>query len=70
MKWIKINNVDDLPNKDSNYYVHSKVDWHPFFRVDIFCGRLSNAVNNGKPIFTHYIEIIKPEPPDCLTKTQ
>lgn len=63
--WTKIESESDLPKEEGQYFVYSKVDWHPYFRIDIFTGKLSNAVHHvtGKPIFTHYQPIQKPQPP-------
>lgn len=64
-EWVPINCVGDLPNKEGYYFTFCKVDWHPFYRIDVFCGRLSNAVNHltGKPIYSHYAPIVLPQPP-------
>lgn len=63
--WISIESVDDLPKEEGQYFVYSKVDWHPYFRIDVFSGRLSNSIHHvtGKPIFSHYQPIEKPKPP-------
>lgn len=63
--WIKIESEDDLPKEEGQYFVFSKVDWHPYYRIDIFTGRLSNAIHHvtGKPIFTHYKPIVRPSKP-------
>jgi len=57
MGWLRIEpDGSNLPTTEGKYFVYSTVDWHPFYRTDVFCGRLSNAVHHvtGKPIFTHY----------------
>jgi len=63
--WVKIESENDLPIKEGSYFVYSKVDWGIGYRIDIFTGRLSNAINHEtrEPIFSHYQEIIKPKPP-------
>lgn len=69
-KWIEIVSVDDLPYNEGTYFVHSKTDYYPFYRIDVFCGRLSNAINHitNKPIFTHYQSIFKPTPPQIKSE--
>jgi len=63
--WIRIESEADLPKNEGCYFVYSLVNWSPGYRIDIFTGRLSNAVNTetGTPIFTHYQPIVKPKPP-------
>jgi len=55
----------NLPTEEGQYFVYSKVSWHPFYRMDIFTGRLSNSFNplTGNCVFTHYQPIVKPKPP-------
>jgi len=64
--WIRISeDGSNLPADEGKYFVYSTVDWHPFYRMDVFCGRLSNAVHHvtGKPIFTHYRPVVEhPKP--------
>lgn len=61
--WIKINSEDDLPKENGLYFTYSKTTWYPFYRIDVFTGRLSNSFENGKSCFTHYQPTIKPKPP-------
>ena len=63
--WIRIESETDLPKDEGQYFVYSKVDYAPFYRIDIFSGRLSNAIHHvtGNPIFSHYQPIIKPLKP-------
>ena len=62
--WIRIEeDGSNLPTDEGCYFVHSKVRWKPFYRIDIFTGRLTNSIENGKSIFTHYQPIVKPKPP-------
>ena len=61
--WIKIESEEDLPEETGIYFTFSKVSWKPFYRIDVFTGRLKNSFTNGISCFTHYQPIIKPEPP-------
>jgi hypothetical protein len=61
--WIKIESEKDLPEENGTYFTHSKTYYKPFFRVDVFCGRLRNSFQNGTSCFTHYQPIIKTKPP-------
>ena len=61
--WIKIESEEDLPTIEGSYFVFSKVNYKPYYRIDIFTGRLSNSFENGKSCFSHYQQIIKPQPP-------
>jgi len=61
--WIKIEREDDLPEESGIYFVFAKTWYKPFYRVDVFCGRLKNSFDNNKSCFTHYQPITKPQPP-------
>jgi hypothetical protein len=62
-KWIKIEKEEDLPEETGTYFTFSKVWWKPFYRIDVFTGRLKNSFTNGKSCFTHYQPIAKPNLP-------
>lgn len=62
-KWIKIEKEEDLPEETGTYFTYSKVWWKPFYRIDVFTGRLKNSFTDGKSCFTHYQQIIKPDLP-------
>lgn len=62
-KWIKIEKEEDLPEETGTYFTFSKVWWKPFYRIDVFTGRLKNSFTDGKSCFTHYQPIIKPDLP-------
>ena len=61
--WIRIESKEDLPKKNGSYFVYSRTNWHPFYRIYIFTGRLSNSFENGKSCFSHYQPIDLPKPP-------
>jgi len=62
-QWIKIEKEEDMPEENDNYFTKSETSYQPFYRVDIFCGRLRNSFTNGKSCFSHYQKITKPKPP-------
>lgn len=61
--WIKIESEEDLPKESGYFFTKSDVWWEPYYRIDIFCGKLSNSFENGKSCFTHYQPIVKPLKP-------
>lgn len=61
--WIKIESEDDLPKENGYFFTKSDVWWEPYYRIDVFCGKLANSFENGKSCFTHYQPIQKPKPP-------
>jgi hypothetical protein len=63
-KWVEITNKESVPDKEGLYFTMAKTNWHPFYRIDVFTGRLLNSFeDNGKSCFTHYQIITKPQPP-------
>lgn len=64
-KWIPIDSIKELPSEEANYLTLCKTDYPPYYRKDVFCGRLSNAVDakTGRSIFSHYSLIVFPELP-------
>lgn len=63
-EWIPITCIEDLPTKNGNYFVCVKTKYPPYYQVNPFSGRLSNAIHHitGKPVFSHYM-VFEPEPP-------
>lgn len=61
--WIRIESEADLPKNVITCFTYAKTTWHPFYRIDVFVGRLSNSFTDGKSCFTHYQIIEKPKPP-------
>ena len=62
-EWIKIESESDLPEETGTYFTMAKTSWSPFYRIDVFTGRLKNSFQGGRSCFTHYQPIQKPKPP-------
>jgi hypothetical protein len=61
--WIKIESEADLPEENGTYFTIGKTSYKPFYRIDVFCGRLKNSFTDGNSCFTHYQPIQKPLKP-------
>ncbi len=66
-KWIEITTKENLPQKEGSYFTMANTAGTPYYRIDIFTGRLTNAFNkDGICYFTHYQKINKPNPPQKI----